>query len=213
MFQQAVDQVLVLGQRHQLERRNAVDGDDHRLVTAATPRDAIFEKPSKLRRLRPEAAELLSRDLYLHQLKAVQAGINGEAVVISTSTASGKSLCYQTLAAHHLAEPGATMLYLAPFKALIVDQMDAFESFFFRGASVPNRNEHQLEAYLRRVPLGVGHVQMARYDGDVPKEFRKAIKQARPKILLTNPDMLTAASAKRSSTTRLLTAASQNATC
>ena len=108
--------------------------------------------------------------LYTHQASAVNCARKGKQVMVSTSSASGKSLCYnipvlETL----LTEPGSCALYLFPTKALAQDQMRSI-----------------LELYC---PDLLGYGQLATFDGDTPSEERSEIKK-RARIIITNPDML-----------------------
>ncbi|MCJ7769129.1 MAG: DEAD/DEAH box helicase, partial [Dehalococcoidales bacterium] len=108
--------------------------------------------------------------LYTHQAKAVNHARNGEQVMVSTSSASGKSLCYnipvlETL----LVETGSCALYLFPTKALAQDQMRSI-----------------LELYC---PDLLGYEQLATFDGDTPAEERSEVKR-RARVIITNPDML-----------------------
>ena len=58
--------------------------------------------------------------LYKHQYQAVQAVLHNQDVVVSTSTASGKSLCYNLPVLSDIAghQGGINALYLFPTKAL-----------------------------------------------------------------------------------------------
>lgn len=57
--------------------------------------------------------------LYSHQFEAIQAVQSGKNVVLSTSTASGKSLAYNVPMANMLLQdPGATFMYLFPTKVI-----------------------------------------------------------------------------------------------
>lgn len=57
------------------------------------------------------------QQLYSHQFEAIQSVLSGKNVVLSTSTASGKSLAYNVPMANMLLEdPGATFMYLFPTK-------------------------------------------------------------------------------------------------
>ncbi|WP_419871514.1 DEAD/DEAH box helicase [Candidatus Pristimantibacillus sp. PTI5] len=61
--------------------------------------------------------------LYAHQGEAIQAIRQGQNVVISTKTASGKSLAYNIPIVEKLvSDSDACALYLSPFKALVMDQ-------------------------------------------------------------------------------------------
>ncbi len=103
--------------------------------------------------------------LYTHQAEALEAARGGESVIVTTGTASGKTLCYilpvlETL----LRDPTARALFIYPTKALAQDQLDALGAF------------------------GLG-LCVGTYDGDTPAEERRRLRQE-AQILLTNPDML-----------------------
>ena len=64
--------------------------------------------------------------LYAHQADALARIRAGEDVVVVTSTASGKSLCYEIPVLQSLAEdPSSRALFLFPTKALGQDQVAA----------------------------------------------------------------------------------------
>ncbi len=123
--------------------------------------------------LHPLLREALGRRgierLYSHQTEAFEHASAGRSAVVSTPTASGKSLCYHLPVLDRLArEPDARALYLFPTKALSRDQ----------------------EASLRELMKDVGLTHGAvTYDGDTPGDARRAARE-RSGILLTNPDML-----------------------
>ncbi|MDG4790478.1 DUF1998 domain-containing protein [Micromonospora sp. WMMD1102] len=101
-----------------------------------------------------------------HQAEAAGHAYAGRNVVVATGTASGKSLGYQLPAlATLLADPRATVLYLAPTKALAADQLRAVAA------------------------LDLDGVRPACYDGDTPRAERDWIR-AHSRFVLTNPDML-----------------------
>lgn len=106
-------------------------------------------------------------ELWAHQARAVDLVRSGRSVVVSTGTASGKSLAYlvPTLESVLGDGPPATMLAVYPTKALARDQ-------------------------LRRIrALAGANVAAAVVDGDTPREDREwARKNAH--VILTNPDML-----------------------
>jgi len=109
--------------------------------------------------------------LYTHQASAVDAVARGRDVVIVTSTASGKTLCYNlSVVGSLLDDPQARALYLFPTKALTQDQYGALQRW---------ADEEHLKAVLRP----------AVYDGDTPSHQRTAIR-SKASIVLTNPDML-----------------------
>ena len=66
--------------------------------------------------------------LYQHQAEAVQAAFAGPTIV-TTGTASGKSLCFQLPTLEVLVQdPNARALYLYPTKALAQDQARALNA-------------------------------------------------------------------------------------
>jgi DEAD/DEAH box helicase domain-containing protein len=107
--------------------------------------------------------------LYAHQAEAFALATAGKDVVVSTPTASGKSLCYNLPVLDAIARDGsARALYLFPTKALSRDQEEA------------------LRALMREAGLDHGAIT---YDGDTPGDARRAARE-RAAVLLTNPDML-----------------------
>lgn len=108
---------------------------------------------------------------WVHQAEAATTAWAGGHVVLATGTASGKSLAYQAPALSTILERrgpqgqrGASVLYLAPTKALAHDQGAALRS------------------------LGLD-VRVATHDGDTPPEARLWTRD-HAEYVLTNPDML-----------------------
>jgi DEAD/DEAH box helicase domain-containing protein len=109
--------------------------------------------------------------LWSHQFDAANLAHEGHHVVLSTGTASGKSLAYQlpilsTLAA----DQRARALYLSPTKALGHDQLRA------------------TQALTDAVPR-LGDVAPSSYDGDSPAEVRRFARE-RSRWIFSNPDMI-----------------------
>ncbi len=105
-------------------------------------------------------------DLYSHQARALEAAQHGP-TIITTGTASGKSLCFQLPTLEVLtADRTARALYLYPTKALAQDQARALHAFGLHKSIRP-----------------------AIYDGDTPRGERAAIRR-KSNLILTNPDML-----------------------
>lgn len=108
--------------------------------------------------------------LYTHQAEAVNNARQGRNVMVSTSSASGKTLCYNIPVLEAiLTEVGSRALYLFPTKALAQDQLRTLQELF----CLP--------------PLSVE--EFATFDGDTPQAERPQIRK-RARIILTNPDML-----------------------
>jgi len=111
--------------------------------------------------------------LYTHQAEAINAALAGQHVVIATSTASGKTLCYNVPVLETLLrDPAAHALYLFPTKALAQDQLRALRTLA----------EGEIRSALGQQPF-------ATYDGDTPRSARARIRRS-ARIILTNPDML-----------------------
>ena len=111
--------------------------------------------------------------LYTHQAAAIEHALAGRSVVITTPTASGKTLCYNApVLSGILRDPSARALYLFPTKALAQDQLAEL---------------HALSDELsRRADLELG---VFTYDGDTPQDARRAIR-GRAHVVLSNPDMV-----------------------
>jgi DEAD/DEAH box helicase domain-containing protein len=104
--------------------------------------------------------------LYAHQREAWDAAQRGEHLIVTTGTASGKTLAFNLPVLDALArQPKNRVLYLYPTKALAQDQARALAE------------------------LAVPRVRAAIYDGDTPQERRPQIRRW-ANAILTNPDML-----------------------
>jgi DEAD/DEAH box helicase domain-containing protein len=104
--------------------------------------------------------------LYRHQAETWEALRAGGNTIVTTSTASGKSLAFNLPVLDLLArEPKSRALYLYPTKALAQDQARALSGFALKG------------------------VKPAIYDGDTESERRWQIRKW-ANVILTNPDML-----------------------
>ncbi len=109
--------------------------------------------------------------LHGHQRAAFDALRAGDNVVISTGTASGKSLCYQLAVLEEYArDRQSRALLLFPTKALAQDQL------------------RKLGALKADAP-GSRPAVPAIYDGDTPQDSRALLRRTAT-ILLSNPDML-----------------------
>src|SRR6476619_2676016 len=95
--------------------------------------------------------------LYAHQRAAWDAAARGEHLVVTTGTASGKTLAFNLPVLDALAqEPRGRALYLYPTKALAQDQ---FRSLRLLGSRLPGFHA-------------------AIYDGDTPTEQRRLIRRS-----------------------------------
>jgi len=111
--------------------------------------------------------------LYCHQAEAVAHISAGRNIVVTTPTASGKTLCYNLPVLDAvLRDSAARALYLFPTKALAQDQMAEL---------------HELAGALR--DGGAESIGVHTYDGDTPADARRTIR-TRAHVILSNPDML-----------------------
>jgi len=106
-----------------------------------------------------------------HQVAAAELAHSGRHVVLSTGTASGKSLAYQLpILCAMTADPRARALYLAPTKALGHDQL---------------RTAQALTTAIERLT----DVAPSPYDGDCSVEARRFARE-RSRWIFSNPDMI-----------------------
>jgi DEAD/DEAH box helicase domain-containing protein len=121
-------------------------------------------------------AEQGIRSLYSHQAACWNHSRAGEHVILSTGTASGKTLAYNLPVLSALIEdPNARALYLFPTKALAQDQLSVVSSLLSAINHQPPTDNHQLTTGI--------------YDGDTPQSHRSQIRK-NARIILSNPDML-----------------------
>jgi DEAD/DEAH box helicase domain-containing protein len=111
--------------------------------------------------------------LYSHQAEAIDATLAGKDTLVTTSAASGKSLCYQVPLVQRLTDdPTATALLLFPTKALARDQVATW-----------NRGVHALPSARRQSLRAVA------FDADTGTGSRQRARDA-ARVLVTNPEML-----------------------
>src|SRR5215204_1561661 len=111
--------------------------------------------------------------LYTHQALAIDHALAGRHVVVTTPTASGKTLCYNApVLSTILRDPSARALYLFPTKALAQDQLAELHAL---SGQLSKQDELEIGVFT--------------YDGDTPQDARRAIR-GRAHVVLSNPDML-----------------------
>jgi DEAD/DEAH box helicase domain-containing protein len=142
-----------------------LEGEEVAHLTTESEREARFAPL-------PESLDPRVRDaigvpqLYAHQRAAWDAAERGENVMVTTGTASGKTLAFNLPVLDALArQPKTRALYLYPTKALAQDQFRTLSGY--------------------RVPK----LKPAIYDGDTPTEQRWQIRKW-SNVILTNPDMV-----------------------
>ncbi len=143
--------------------------------------------PDLQAQLRSEGIERL----YSHQAEAVNAALAGRHVVVVTSTASGKTLCYNLpVLAAILEQPTARALYLFPTKALAQDQLRSLQVLGCKVGGKQLETTASLSGREKRAGVKASlPIAVATYDGDTPQSRRGHLRKA-AQIILTNPDML-----------------------
>jgi DEAD/DEAH box helicase domain-containing protein len=107
--------------------------------------------------------------LYSHQAEVYARVAQGHNVVVTTPTASGKTLCYNMPVLDAIVkDPSSRAIYLFPTKALGQDQVAEL---------------HEL------IPHAKASISAYTYDGDTPGDVRRAVRN-KAHIVVTNPDML-----------------------
>lgn len=138
-------------------------------------RNAIYEEfPDNLsKQIRDFLMKRGIERLYCHQADMFQTARRGENVVITTSTASGKTLSFLLPVLQEILEkPLTRAIFIYPTKALAADQYRAILPYI----------EYFGE---NRISAGV-------YDGDTPTAERSRIRKS-ANIILTNPEMINGA--------------------
>jgi DEAD/DEAH box helicase domain-containing protein len=111
--------------------------------------------------------------LWTHQTEGIAAVRRGENVLVTTPTASGKSLIFQVPPLEEAVRGGPGHgLFLFPLKALGQDQRGKFLRL----------------AEAAGLPPEVAGCEI--YDGDTPASKRTAIRKNFPRVVISNPDML-----------------------
>lgn len=145
--------------RHRVAYVGVTEPTDARFGVLETPLSTVLSEFLKEKQIR----------LYSHQCEAIDHLRHGRNVIITTPTASGKTLAFN-LPVFEMMElnPSARALYLYPTKALSNDQLSTLEQ-------------------LDRI-TGIG-VRPAIYDGDTPQSKRAAIRD-NARIVISNPHEL-----------------------
>ncbi len=122
-----------------------------------------------------------TQKLYTHQAQAIDAAREGQDVVVATSTASGKTLCYNVPVLEAVAhQRQARAIYLFPTKALAQDQLRNLTELVARFTEIAAKNNPDRPP---AAPI------FGTYDGDTPQAQRSFMRK-QANIILTNPDML-----------------------
>src|SRR6185436_58386 len=137
--------------------------------------------PSDFRELDPPLPGPLSQALagggvprlWSHQAEGIAAVRRGEDVLVTTPTASGKSLIFQVPPLEEALRGGPGHgLFLFPLKALGQDQRGKLCKLAAAAGLSPEEAGCEI------------------YDGDTPAAKRTAIRKRFPRVIVSNPDML-----------------------
>ena len=132
-------------------------------------RKATFKKVNGLNDIILKYLEDNDISLYVHQADSYELISEGKNIIITTATASGKTLCFNLPILNDLIEDDkATALYIYPAKALANDQLMVLNNY---------QNIMNID------------INPACYDGDTPKDAKYNIRQ-NSRIILTNPYQL-----------------------
>ena len=138
-------------------------------VETIPAKEANFKKVDNLNGGIVDYLERKNIKLYNHQADTYEAIKDGEHVIITTPTASGKTLAFNLpIMETMIGDDDATALYIYPAKALSNDQLHVLESL---------ENDLDIKINPRT------------YDGDTPREDKKRIRE-KSRIVLTNPYQL-----------------------
>ena len=120
--------------------------------------------------------QLYPNGIYRHQKAALHLALAGENVCLSTGTASGKSLVFQTAAIDLLTrDPKARIMAIYPMKALGNEQRERWQSALVAAGLAPT--------------LAVAENMVGRIDGNVPPGFRQNILE-RSRVVVFTPDII-----------------------
>ena len=112
-------------------------------------------------------------ELYTHQAAVISHALSGRHVVVTTPTASGKTLCYNAPVLNAILQDSSSRaLYLFPTKALAQDQLAELHAL---SSAIGDASALEIGVHT--------------YDGDTPQDARRTIR-SRAHVVLSNPDML-----------------------
>ena len=152
---------------HFIKSQDYYNGQIHHIEDISAQNAQFGELESPLRKRLQRWLDINNIKLWSHQAEAINKIREGKNTVTVTSTASGKSLCYNIPVLQSiLQDPKTTALYIFPTKALARDQFTVLSKMLE-------------ETNIKQNRIGV-------YDGDIePNEKRQVLTNAN--IIITNP--------------------------
>ena len=138
-------------------------------INTIPAREASFKKVDNLNEKLIKYLDEKDVKLYEHQAESIEKVRDGENIIITTPTASGKTLAFNLPVLETLIEDDdSCALYIYPAKALAYDQLEVIRTF--------------------EKDLGI-ELNSNTYDGDTPKSKRYKIRKE-SRVILTNPYQL-----------------------
>ena len=145
-------------------------------------------------------------NLYKHQVEALKIGIQGKGFVVTSGTASGKSLTYlatifnKLLQDNNTKTKGVKAILVYPMNALINSQEEEIKKYELNylisktpsGTVIPADRltlDQQIE-YLKSITTSRFPITYSKYSGQESQEARERMKKDVPDIILTNYMML-----------------------
>jgi DEAD/DEAH box helicase domain-containing protein len=116
------------------------------------------------------------RQLYCHQVDAIEAAFSRIPTIVCTSTGSGKSLCYLLPVLTSAMTTSSTSLLIFPTKALAQDQFTKIQKI------IQHDNHHYKDLSDK--------IQVATIDGDMTCHATRSRVAEQCNVILTNPDTL-----------------------
>ncbi|MCX8057804.1 MAG: DEAD/DEAH box helicase [Spirochaetes bacterium] len=149
-----------------------------RLIYEIKERDGIYEEyPDEIdQKLKEFFQNEGIKKLYRHQYLSYNKLKENKNILITTPTASGKSLCYNLYILDYIIKNkvlSPKAIYIFPTKALTSDQVEKLD---------------KINDFLKKVSEFF-NIYVYQYDGDTPSSIRSAVR-INGDIILTNPDML-----------------------
>ena len=138
-------------------------------VETIPAKKASFKKVENLNEKIVEYLDSRDVKLYNHQAETYDAIKNNENVIITTPTASGKTLAFNL-----------------PIMETMIDDMEATALYIYPAKALSNDQLHVLENLERELEIDINP---RTYDGDTPRGEKKGIRE-NSRIVLTNPYQL-----------------------
>ena len=138
-------------------------------VETIPAKEASFKKVENLNEKIVRYLDSKGVSLYKHQAETYEAIKNHENVIITTPTASGKTLAFNL-----------------PIMETMIDDMEATALYIYPAKALSNDQLHVLENLERELEIDISP---RTYDGDTPRGEKKGIRE-KSRIVLTNPYQL-----------------------